>query len=105
MKPRSRTETFASSTGRNFPFRKTIKTSLEPEPQCIPGAAPDARLGDRIESDQRVLAKRLAVERYPQRGDALPLSDRRDQRLLGSQLRLEFVGLAPPYRAHPTPPQ
>src|SRR5258708_35317126 len=88
-----------------------MKASLEPEPQCIPGAAPDARLGNRFERDQRVLAERLAIERHPQRGDALPLGDRRDQRLLGGEPGLELAGLAlgygdqqiapeaPPYRA------
>src|SRR3954465_1771040 len=87
MKPRSRTETFASSMARNFPFRKTMQTSaaredrsLHPEPQCIPGAAEDARLGHRLEGEQRVLAQRLSVERHAQRADALPLRDGRDQR-------------------------
>src|SRR5207244_10014711 len=95
MKPRSSTGTFASSSGRNWPFRKTMCASLlEPQPQCIPRTSDQARLADGLEGDERMLAVRLAVERHAQRADALALRERRHQRLLRDELGLELVGLA-----------
>src|SRR5581483_11249738 len=101
MKPRSRTGTLASSSGRNVPFRKTMLASLlEPEPQCIPGPAKEARRRHRLEREQRKLLERLALEAHAQGADALALRDRRDEGLLREQLRLELLALAFRHRHH-----
>src|SRR5258706_16410648 len=94
MKPRSSTGIRASSTGMNFPFRKTTSTSLlEPEPECIPGPAENACRGHRFERDHGILADRLAVERDTQVADARALGDRRNQRRHRQQLGLEPLAL------------
>src|SRR5262245_29128982 len=67
---------------------------LDPQPECIPGAADEARRADRLERDERKLGERLAFERDAQRPDALVLRYRRDQRLLRHGVGLELAGLA-----------
>src|SRR4051812_9506506 len=104
MKPRSRTETFASSIATNLPLRKTLLIAapldssgawlLQPQSECIPGASENTRLGHQLQSEQRVLADRLAVEGNAQQPDTLVLCERRHQGLLRHQLRLDLVGLA-----------
>src|SRR5258706_7329425 len=94
MKPRSSTVIRASSTGMNFPFRKTTSTSLlEPEPECIPGPAENACRGHRFERDHGILADRLAVERDTQVADERALGDRRNERRQRQQFRLEPLAL------------
>src|SRR3954470_7651513 len=103
MKPRSRTGTFASSGGRNSPFRKTMLMLvswcqlrlLEPQPECIPRPAEDAGHRHGLQGHDRVFGERLAVESHTQCAHALALRHRRKQRLLGEQIRLQLVGLTP----------
>src|SRR3954471_18174702 len=95
MKPRSRTGTLASSSGRRLPFRKTMRAPLlDPQAQCIPRASEDAGHAHWLEGHDRILAEGLAVVRDAQRTHALALSNGRKERLLREQLSLQLVGLA-----------
>src|SRR5215213_11721544 len=104
MKPRASTETFASSIATSLPLRKTLLIAapldssgtwlLQPQSECIPGASENTRFRHRLQSEQGILADRLAVERDAQHADALVLRERRDQGLLRHQLGFDLVRLA-----------
>src|SRR5262245_31093369 len=98
MKPRSRTEIFASSSATSLPFRKTLLMTclslLQPQPQCIPGTAENTRFAHRLEREQRILAERPALEADLERADALVLRQRGDEGLLRHHLRLQLLRLA-----------
>src|ERR1700674_58592 len=107
MKPRSSTETFASSSGRKRPLRYTVMRnapgydggsaldlSLEPQADGVPCASEQARERHLHQCDERILADRLCVERDLDHADTLPLRDRSNQRLDGLQRELQLLRLA-----------
>src|ERR671934_2094688 len=101
MKPRSSTEIFASSSGRNCPFKKTMSASLlQPQPQCIPGLAENACPADGLERNKRVFAQRFAIERQAKRADTLALVDWRHERRLRHELGFELFRFSFRHRDH-----
>src|SRR5688572_26681543 len=98
MNPRSSTGMYAFSIGMNSPFRYTISLmgdpSFEEQSQAVPAAAEDAGDRDLFQGYHREFAVRLAVHLDAQHADLLTRGDRREQRLLGFDRRLELLRVA-----------
>src|SRR5215475_12545772 len=105
MNPRSSTETRASSSAKNSPFKYTNCSGFsipflrcaslrEPQSYGIPGAAEKVRRCDVFQCNQREFRHRTALERDFDHADTLRARDRRDQRLLRFEREREIAGFA-----------
>src|SRR5258705_213339 len=67
-------------------------SSLEPQPNRIPGPGEKSRDRDALQRDHRILRERFAGVRHAQHRDALPCLYGGDERLLADELGLQRVG-------------
>jgi len=73
-------------------------SSLEPQPNRIPGSGEKSRDRDALQRDHRILRQQFPVVRHAQHRDALARFQGSDERLLADELRVQRAGGAPGHR-------